>query len=88
MLAGAPKSGWTAVFAHLLLALVLSRFDRRVVFYVAAVSHDDLRFLNELVETKKVSPVIDKEYTLSEAPEAVRYLGSGQARAKVVINVA
>src|SRR5213594_1445974 len=88
VLAGAPKSGWTAVFAHLLLALVLSRFDRRVVFYVAAVSHDDLRFLKELVETKKVSPVIDKEYTLSEAPEAVRYLGSGQARAKVVINVA
>ena len=88
VLAGAPKSGWTAVFAHLLLALVLSRFDRRVVFYVAAVSHDDLRFLKELVETKKVSPVIDKEYTLSEAPEAVRYLGTGQARAKVVINVA
>ena len=88
VLAGAPKSGWTAVFAHLLLALVLSRFDRRVVFYVAAVSHDDLRFLKELVETKKVSPVIDKEYTLSEASEAVRYLGSGQARAKVVINVA
>src|SRR5437870_7110533 len=54
VLAGAPKSGWLAVFAHLLLALVLSRFDRRVVFYLAAVSHDDLRFLKELVETKKV----------------------------------
>src|SRR5712691_1172902 len=88
VLAGAPKSGWTAVFAHLLLALVLSRFDRRVVFYVAAVSHDDLGFLKELVIAEKLSPVIDRQYTLSEVPEAVRYLGSGQARAKVVINVA
>jgi len=31
--------------------------------------------------------VIDREYTLSEVPEAIHYLGSGQARAKVVINV-
>ena len=88
VLAGAPKSGWLAVFAHLLFALVLSRFDRRVVFYVAAVSHDDLLFLKELVIAEKLSPVIDRQYTLSEVPEAVGYLGSGQARAKVVINVA
>jgi len=88
VLAGAPKSSWFAVFAHLLFALVLSRFDRRVVFYVAAVSHDDLIFLKELVVAEKLSPVIDRQYALSEVPEAVRYLGSGQARAKVVINVA
>ena len=35
----------------------------------------------------ELRPVIDRQYPLSEAAEAVRYLGSGQARAKVVIDV-
>jgi hypothetical protein len=40
--------------------------------------------LKELAESGKLCPVIDREYPLREA---VRYVGSGQARAKVVINV-
>jgi NADPH:quinone reductase-like Zn-dependent oxidoreductase len=34
-----------------------------------------------------VSPVIDRTFPLSEAADAVRYVGTGQARAKVVIKV-
>jgi NADPH:quinone reductase-like Zn-dependent oxidoreductase len=34
-----------------------------------------------------VRPAIDRTYPLAEAAEAVRYLGTGQARAKVVVNV-
>jgi NADPH:quinone reductase-like Zn-dependent oxidoreductase len=43
--------------------------------------------LKELVEAGKVVPVIDKRYSLNEAPEALRYLGAGHARGKVVITV-
>jgi NADPH:quinone reductase-like Zn-dependent oxidoreductase len=43
--------------------------------------------LKELVEAGKVVPVIDKRYSLSEAAEALRYLGAGHARGKVVITV-
>jgi NADPH:quinone reductase-like Zn-dependent oxidoreductase len=32
-----------------------------------------------------MSPVIDRIYRLTEAPEAVRYLGERHARGKVVI---
>jgi NADPH:quinone reductase-like Zn-dependent oxidoreductase len=35
----------------------------------------------------KVTPVIDRTYPLSEAPEAIRYLEGGHARGKVVIMV-
>ncbi len=42
----------------------------------------------ELVESGKLCPVIDRQYSLSEAADAVGYVGSGQARGKVVINVA
>ncbi len=43
--------------------------------------------MTELLEAGKVVPVIDRRYTLSEVPEALRYLGEGHARGKVVITV-
>jgi NADPH:quinone reductase-like Zn-dependent oxidoreductase len=47
----------------------------------------DLIFMKELLEAGKVVPVIDRRYTLSEVPEALRYLEEGHARGKVVITV-
>ena len=47
----------------------------------------DLVFMKELLEAGKVKPVIDRRYPLSEAAEALRYLGEGHARGKVVITV-
>jgi NADPH:quinone reductase-like Zn-dependent oxidoreductase len=49
---------------------------------------EDLLSLKELIEGGKVTPVIDRTYPLSEAPEAIRYLERGHARGKVVISVA
>ncbi len=47
----------------------------------------DLDFLKDLLETGKVSPVIDRSYALSEVAEALRYLEKGHAQGKVVITV-
>jgi len=47
----------------------------------------DLAFMIELLEAGKVVPVIDKRYTLSEVPEALRYFGEGYAKGKVVITL-
>jgi NADPH:quinone reductase-like Zn-dependent oxidoreductase len=54
---------------------------------MARVRHGDLVALKELVEGGRISPVIDRQYSLSEVPDAVRYLGTGEVRGKVVINV-
>ena len=43
--------------------------------------------MKELLETGKVVPVIDRRYSLSEVPEALRYLEEGRALGKVVITV-
>jgi NADPH:quinone reductase-like Zn-dependent oxidoreductase len=37
------------------------------------------------LEAGKINPVIDKRFPLSETAKALRYLGTGHARAKVVI---
>jgi len=47
----------------------------------------DLAFITELCEARKVVPVIDRRYSLSEVPEALRYLGEGHAKGKIVITV-
>lgn len=47
----------------------------------------DLNFLKELLAIGKIKPVIDRSYSLSEVPEAIRYLEEGHARGKVVITL-
>ena len=47
----------------------------------------DLLVLKELLEAGKVVPVIDRHYPLAETAEAIRYLETGRARGKVIINI-
>jgi NADPH:quinone reductase-like Zn-dependent oxidoreductase len=47
----------------------------------------DMVYITELYEAGKVVPVIDRQYPLSEVPEALRYLGEGRVKGKVVIRV-
>lgn len=81
--------GSTASFVQtLLLRLLFSRKDgRKVVSFMANVNQTDLALLKELLETGKVVPVIDRKYSLSETPQAIRYVEEGHARGKVIIVV-
>ena len=58
-----------------------------IKFFVAQIKKEDLAFLGELLEAGKVKPVIDRRYELSEVPDALRYLGEGHARGKIVITM-
>jgi NADPH:quinone reductase-like Zn-dependent oxidoreductase len=84
---GAAKhGGWIGVFARIIGLMVRARVLRqRVTFFVAKNDRDDLAFLLELIAAGKLRPLIDRTYPLSEGREAVRYVGTGEARAKVVI---
>lgn len=50
-------------------------------------NQNDLVFIKELFEAGKVKSIIDRKYPLSETAEALRYLGEGHARGKVVISM-
>jgi NADPH:quinone reductase-like Zn-dependent oxidoreductase len=50
-------------------------------------SKTDLAFMKELLEAGKVTPTVDRRYSLSELPDALRYLEKGHARGKVVITM-
>jgi len=86
---GARSDGrWIGLLPHLIGLVVSSWFaSQKVAFFMAKIRADDLIVLKELIEANKVTPVIERPYTLSEAPEAVRYLKAGHARGKVVMTV-
>jgi NADPH:quinone reductase-like Zn-dependent oxidoreductase len=56
-------------------------------FFITKINYADLVTLRELIESGKVRPVIDQTYPLSEAANAVRHVGEGHARGKVIISV-
>ena len=60
---------------------------KKIRLLVVQPNRKDLVFITELYEAGKVVPVIDRRYLLSEVPEALRYLGEGHARGKVIITV-
>jgi NADPH:quinone reductase-like Zn-dependent oxidoreductase len=74
------------IFQSMLIGSMMSETGGRKMAGVSAKrNQNDLVFIKELFEAGKVKSVIDKQYPLSEAAEALRYLGEGHARGKVVI---
>jgi len=61
--------------------------NRHVRVLVVRRNRKDLESVTELCRTGKLVPVIDRIYSLSDVPEALRYLGDGRARGKLVITV-
>jgi NADPH:quinone reductase-like Zn-dependent oxidoreductase len=73
---------------RMIKAVVLSPFvSQKLGSFLAKTNKEDLKLLSELIETGKVTPVIDRAYSLREVPEAIRYIEEGHAQGKVVIAV-
>ena len=89
MIAGGEEGDrWIGGTDRQVRALLLSPFVRHKLRTFISTGHkEDLQFLKELIEAGKVTPVTDRTYSLSEVPEAIRYLEEGHARGKVVITV-
>lgn len=88
ILAGAPKT-FPAIFARVVKAFAWSPFLRqKFVFFIAKPNPDDLQALCDLIKTGKLTPAIDKVYALNEAADALAYVETGHARAKVVVRMA
>jgi NADPH:quinone reductase-like Zn-dependent oxidoreductase len=76
------------LFQILLLGPWISRTAGKHIHVLAVQPNlNDLAFVTALCEAGNVVPVIDRRYRLSAVPEALRYLGAGHARGKVVITV-
>ena len=84
---GANENRWLGPgLTQAFKAMFLSKFvSQQMGMMLAELNQKDLTFLADLMESGKVTPVIDKRYKLSELPQAIEYLEQGHARGKVVI---
>ena len=85
---GGRKGKWLAPMDSVLRALLVSPFvEQEMGFMISQVNRDDQLQLRDLMQSGKLTPVIDRTYKLSKVAEAVAYVETGRARGKVVIVV-
>jgi NADPH:quinone reductase-like Zn-dependent oxidoreductase len=60
---------------------------QKFVFYIAKLTKDDFGILRDLMQSGKVSPVIDRTYKFEQTADAVKYMEEGHARGKVVVDI-
>ena len=91
VIVGGPAGRWLQPVGHVLGGVALAPFVRQRVTVADITRHRDpkglLTTLTELMETGKVTPVIDRRYPFTEISEAVSYQEKGHAAGKVVVTV-
>ena len=88
VMVGGRPGRWLGGLDGMLMAKALSRLvSRRMLGFLARHSDADRVVLKELIEAGRVTPVIDRTYSLAETAQAIRYLEEGHAGGKVVITV-
>lgn len=83
-----PNSGYGGM-GYVLKAFLLAPFMRQQGnMFVAKPNAADLIALKELIESGKLTAVIDQTYAFSDVPDALRYMEEDHARGKVAIKIA
>ena len=85
---GGGKGNWLGPLMGPIKASLYSPFvEQELILLMAQMRQDDLNTLAALMEVGEITPVIDRRYTLSEVPAAIRYSEEGHARGKIIINL-
>lgn len=78
----------TGGFGRSLRAPIMSLFiGQRLAMFASKERATDLERLTPLIEAGKVTPSIDRTYSLAQVPDAMRHLEAGKARGKVAITI-
>jgi NADPH:quinone reductase-like Zn-dependent oxidoreductase len=82
------RNRWIGGFSRVIPALVMAPFvSQRVRAPEMAPNQADLIALTELIESGKLTPVIERTYPLTEVPQAIRHMQQGHTRGKLVITM-
>ena len=88
IVAGEGGGAWVGPADRIVPVALLSPFvKQRLLSLMAMEREEDLRVLAQMAEAGKFTPALDRTYPLIEAPDAVRYVGEGHARGKVVVTI-
>ncbi len=83
---GFPIIGPLAGVLRIFIGARLS--GKKIAFFIAKITRQDLEAMKDLIESGKVTPIVEQSYPLSQAADAMRHLGTGHAKAKITISLA
>ena len=75
------------IIKTLLFGKLMSLGSKKMCSLFAKSNQKDLEFIVKLAVDSKIKPVIEQCYPLDKTADAMRYVGAGHSRGKVVINV-
>jgi NADPH:quinone reductase-like Zn-dependent oxidoreductase len=88
MVGGPSDDPWLGpLWASIRAFLVAPFVSQKLIFMLADLKEGDLEMLRHLMETGKLTSVIDRRYKLSETAAAIGYVEQGHARGKVIIDI-
>ena len=89
VIVGAPSDDpWIGAISAPVRASLYSPFtDHEIKFFIAQMPQVDMEYLASLMRDGKLRSVIDRRYPLAETAEAIRYIETGRARGKVIVNL-
>ena len=89
VIVGAPKGNRViGPLGHIIkIRLAAVRASQKVLFFVAKFNRDDFMVMKDMIESGQVKPVVEKVYPLNRICEAMRHLGTGHAKGKIVVAI-
>lgn len=85
---GTSGGRWFGTVGTVVKTAAVSKFNQQQVGpSIKFQNQKDLLALTELIEAKKVTPVIDGTYSLADTAKAIGHVGEGHARGTVVIRI-
>ncbi|MBK9975125.1 MAG: NAD(P)-dependent alcohol dehydrogenase [Planctomycetes bacterium] len=83
---GENGGSWFGGIDRQLRAMLLSAFTRqKLTSFVSTVSQSALTDVARLAQDGAITPVVDRTFSLAQAPQAFEYLENAKARGKIVI---
>jgi NADPH:quinone reductase-like Zn-dependent oxidoreductase len=88
VIVGGPKGNWLGPLMGMIKAMLVGPFvDQEMLTLMARLKADDLATLADLMQSGKVTPVIDRRYSLSDIPAAIGYSEEGHVRGKIAVYI-
>lgn len=89
VLAGAPSGNHlTGPLGRLARLWLASRFgSKTLIFFICKPNRVDLAMMRELIESGRVSPVVERVYPLAEIADALEAMGEGHVQGKLVVRI-
>jgi NADPH:quinone reductase-like Zn-dependent oxidoreductase len=89
VLAGGPRTPFIGPLSLLIkVRLAMLGASQKFAFFIANFTREDFMVLKDLIEAGKVKPFVEQTYPMTQIADAMRHIGMGHAKGKIVVGIA